>query len=233
MIINTRPRCLSKNISIIAKELKIKIRNAHLSEIVKIQKEDIKNISKIKKDYKILTNIIFTSQSAADIGIRILESLNKNYLLNKNIFSIGPATKKRVSLLGYNSIIPSKFNSEGLIEVLEKYKQYKSLIVCGESSRGLIKEYLNCPEMICYKQNYLERNLRFVKGENNIILIYNLEICRFIFSNIDFNSKQEISFVVSSCRIRNYIRKNYPTVGKIIVAKNATDEEMLISAMHV
>ena len=233
MIINTRPRCLSKNISLIAKELKIQIRNAHLSEIVEIQKEDIKNISKIKKNCKIFSNIIFTSQSAADIGIRVLESLNKNYLIDKNIFCIGPATKERISLLGYNSIIPSKFDSEGLIEILEQYRQYKSLIVCGKSSRGLIKEYLNCPEMICYKQNYLERNLRFVKGENNIILIYNLGTCRFILSNIDFNSKQETSFVVSSSRIRNYIRKNYPIVGKIIVAKNATDEEMLISAMHV
>ena len=143
MIINTRPKNLSKNIIKLSKDLGVDLNNVHLSEIKSLISEEKKiewepKLSKLN-DY---SNLIFTSQSSAALGLEILASHISTCKINQKFICVGPATKKILSDQGINSYLPQIKSSKGILEMIKTKFYGKSLIFCGENSNRFLQDSL-------------------------------------------------------------------------------------------
>ena len=122
-------------------------------------KEDfIKNIPLFKTrgiEYSLsskdFTDVIFQSVSS----VEFFEE--KEQLINKNIYSMGPSTKNFLSQKGFDSICPDIPGSKELIKILSKNDNNKFLIVKGADGLNDVfndlNENQNCvEEILCYER---------------------------------------------------------------------------------
>ena len=152
MIINTRPKAVSKKIVELCMQKKVECKHIHMSRIEflsatkkqQICQEVITNIHRF-------SNIIFTSQASAKFGSDLF-NLHPGLLNSKqNIFSVGDATKKILIDNGFKSITPTNKSSQGIIDLIKEKFPGKNLIFCGENSnmnlQNAFKENMN--EAVC------------------------------------------------------------------------------------
>jgi uroporphyrinogen-III synthase len=143
ILLNTRPKNLSKKINNLCNLEKIELQNIHLSEIISIHinnnsqpyKEIFQNLNKY-------SNFIFTSQAAVENGARFIKLKSK--LLNKNqrFFAVGDSTKEALGIEGYEAIVPKNKSSDGLADMIKDNFPGKNLIFCGENTNMNLQKKL-------------------------------------------------------------------------------------------
>ena len=239
MIINTRPKAVSKKIVELCMQKKVECKHIHMSRIEflsgtkkqQIYREVIKNIDTF-------SNIIFTSQASAKFGSDLFNT-NPNLLNSKqNIFSVGDATRKILIDHGFKSITPTNKSSQGIIDLIKEKFPGKNLIFCGENSnmnlQNAFKENMN--EVVCYKLIFDKNQLQDVPKSSAVILIYNFLTFEFIYKNLVKGLIENKSFVLASERIKSEVSKiveETEILNKIYVSKSYMDEDMLDKAKEI
>ena len=238
MIINTRPKEVSKKIIELCEQEKVECKHIHMSKLnfYLVQKnnrykEVIKNIHKF-------SNIIFTSQASAKFGSELFNKDPKILNSKQNIFSVGDATKKILIDNGFKSITPSNKSSQGIIDLIKEKFPGKNLIFCGENSnmnlQNAFKENMN--EVVCYKLIFDINQLQDVPKSSAVILIYNFLTFEFIYKNLGRDLIENKSFVLASERIKSEVSKiveDTEILNKIYVSKSYMDEDMLEKAKEI
>jgi uroporphyrinogen-III synthase len=98
IVINTRPKDLSKKINELCSIEKIELQNTHLSKIIPIKIDTDNGANKkIFENFNTYTNFIFTSRAAVENGTEFIKI--KSALLNKNhkFFAVGALNKRSIS----------------------------------------------------------------------------------------------------------------------------------------
>lgn len=239
MIINTRPKAVSKKIIELCVQQNVEFRHVHMSKIEflsgtkkqKIHQEVVKNIHTF-------SNIIFTSQASAKFGSELFNKNPKMLNPKQNFFSVGDATKKILIDNGLKSITPSNKSSQGIIDLIKEKFPGKNLIFCGENSnmnlQNAFKENMN--EVVCYKLIFDINQLKNVPKSSAVILIYNFLTFEFIYKNLVGNLIENKSFVLASERIKSEVSKiveDTEILNKIYVSKSYIDEDMLEKAKEI
>ena len=208
IVINTRPKDLSKKINELCSLEKIELQNTHLSEIIPI-KIGIDNgaYKKIFENFNTYTNFIFTSRAAVENGTEFIKI--KSALLNKNhkFFAVGDSTKEALAMKGFEAIMPIIKSSDGLVEMIEKSFPGQNLIICGENTNMNLQNKLaeSADEIRCYNLNYSKEFIHDISPSEAIILIYNYLTFEFIHKNLDVNLLRNKIFIVASERIKSKI----------------------------
>ena len=239
MIINTRPKAVSKKIIELCVEQKVECSHVHMSKIEFLSGTKKQQINQeVVKNIHTFSNIIFTSQASAKFGSELF-NLHPGLLNSKqNIFSVGDATKKILIDNGFKSITPSNKSSQGIIDLIKEKFPGKNLIFCGENSnmnlQNAFKENMN--EVVCYKLIFDINQLKNVPKSSAVILIYNFLTFEFIYKNLVENLIENKSFVLASERIKSEVSKiveDTEILNKIYVSKSYMDEDMLEKAKEI
>lgn len=234
ILLNTRPKNLSKKINNLCNLEKIELQNIHLSEIISIhidnKSEPYKEIFQNLNKY---SNFIFTSQAAVENGAKLIKLKSK--LLNKNqrFFAVGDSTKEALGIEGYEAIVPKNKSSDGLVDMIKDNFPGKNLIFCGENTNMNLQNKLiaNSDEIRCYKLLYAKKFIQDITSSEAVILIYNYLTFEFIYKNLDTDSFRNKIFVVASERIKSKIMNLRLKLNiKILVSNSSLDEDMLKTA---
>ena len=156
IVINTRPKDLSKKINKLCSYEKIELQNIHLSEIISIKIDtDNEVYKKIFENFNTYTNFIFTSRAAVENGTEFIKI--KSELLNKNhkFFAVGDSTKEALAMNGFEAIMPINKSSDGLVEMIKNSFPGQNLIICVENTNMNLQNKLseNAYEIRCYNLN--------------------------------------------------------------------------------
>jgi hypothetical protein len=239
MIINTRPKAVSKKIIELCMQQKVECNHVHMSKIEflsgtkkqKINQEVVKNIHTF-------SNIIFTSQASAKFGSELFNKNPKMLNSKQNFFSVGDATEKILIDNGFKSRTPSNKSSQGIIDLIKEKFPGKNLIFCGENSnmnlQNAFKENMN--EVVCYKLIFDINQLKNIPKSSAVILIYNFLTFEFIYKNLVGNLIENKSFVLASERIKSEVSKiveDTEIFNNIYVSKSYMDEDMLEKAKEI
>ena len=239
MIINTRPKAVSKKIIELCVQQKIECNHVHMSKIEFLSGTKKQQINQeVVKNIHTFSNIIFTSQASAKFGSELFNK-NPNMLNSKqNFFSVGDATQKILIDNGFKSITPSNKSSQGIIDLIKEKFPGKNLIFCGENSnmnlQNAFKENMN--EVVCYKLIFDINQLKNVPKSSAVILIYNFLTFEFIYKNLVGNLIENKSFVLASERIKSEVLKiveDTKILNKIYVSKSYMDKDMLEKAKEI
>ena len=239
MIINTRPKAVSKKIIELCVQQKVECSHIHMSKIEFLSGTKKQQINQeVVKNIHTFSNIIFTSQASAKFGS---ELFNKNPMMlnsKQNFFSVGDATEKILIDNGFKSITPSNKSSQGIIDLIKEKFPGKNLIFCGENSnmnlQNAFKENMN--EVVCYKLIFDINQLKNVPKSSAVILIYNFLTFEFIYKNLVGNLIENKSFVLASERIKSEVSKivkDTEILNKLYVSKSYMDEDMLEKAKEI
>jgi len=239
MIINTRPKAVSKKIIELCVQQKIECNHVHMSKIEFLSGTKKQQINQeVVKNIHTFSNIIFTSQASAKFGSELFNKNPKMLNSKQNFFSVGDATKKILIDNGFKSITPSNKSSQGIIDLIKEKFPGKNLIFCGENSnmnlQNAFKENMN--EVVCYKLIFDINQLKNVPKSSAVILIYNFLTFEFIYKNLMGNLIENKSFVLASERIKSEVSKiveDTETLNKIYVSKSYMDEDMLEKAKEI
>lgn len=102
-----------------------------------------------------------SSQDFTDIIFQSISSVEflkeKEHLIGKNIYAMGPSTKNFLSQKGFDSICPDIPGSKELTKLLPKSESHKFLIVKGADGLSDVFDYLyknknKVEEIICYER---------------------------------------------------------------------------------
>ena len=208
ILLNTRPKNLSKKINNLCNLEKIELQNIHLSEIIPIHiKNNSQPYKEIFQNLNKYSNFIFTSQAAVENGARFIKLKSK--LLNKNqrFFAVGDSTKEALGIEGYEAIVPKNKSSDGLVDMIKDNFPGKNLIFCGENTNMNLQKKLmaNSDEIRCYKLLYSKKIILDITSSEAVILIYNYLTFEFIYKYLNINSFKNKIFVVASERIKSKI----------------------------
>ena len=239
MIINTRPKAVSKKIIELCVQQKIECNHVHMSKIEFLSGTKKQQINQeVVKNIHTFSNIIFTSQASAKFGSELFNKNPKMLNSKQNFFSVGDATKKILIDNGFKSITPSNKSSQGIIDLIKEKFPGKNLIFCGENSnmnlQNAFKENMN--EVVCYKLIFDINQLKNVPKSSAVILIYNFLTFEFIYKNLVGNLIENKSFVLASERIKSEVSKiveDTEILNKIYVSKSYMDEDMLEKAKEI
>ena len=239
MIINTRPKAVSKKIIELCVQQKVECSHVHMSKIEFLSGTKKQQIDQeVVKNIHTFSNIIFTSQASAKFGSELFNKNPKMLNSKQNFFSVGDATKKILIDNGFKSITPSNKSSQGIIDLIKEKFPGKNLIFCGENSnmnlQNAFKENMN--EVVCYKLIFDINQLKNVPKSSAVILIYNFLTFEFIYKNLVGNLIENKSFVLASERIKSEVSKiveDTETLNKIYVSKSYMDEDMLEKAKEI
>ena len=239
MIINTRPKAVSKKIIELCVQQKIECNHVHMSKIEFLSGTKKQQINQeVVKNIHTFSNIIFTSQASAKFGSELFNKNPKMLNSKQNFFSVGDATKKILIDNGFKSITPSNKSSQGIIDLIKEKFPGKNLIFCGENSnmnlQNAFKENMN--EVVCYKLIFDINQLQNVPKSSAVILIYNFLTFEFIYKNLVENLIENKSFVLASERIKSEVSKiveDTEILNKIYVSKSYMDEDMLEKAKEI
>ena len=234
MIINTRPISLSQNIITLCQDKQINLINAHLSEINQIMPEDIVDDWELKlTNFHTYENLIFTSQSSVKYGLELLRSRIDISKMNKNVFSVGLATKKILSHENISSISPENQSSEGILDILNSNYSGKSLLFCGKNSNNNLQNTLKerIDEIVCYELIFNKDQLNKIPNGSAIVLIFNFLTLKFILDNFNYKFITNKVFIVASKKIKDRAVKNIKAIKdlgiEIVVSEQPSDESML------
>ena len=239
MIINTRPKAVSKKIIELCVQQKVECSHIHMSKIEFLSGTKKQQINQeVVKNIHTFSNIIFTSQASAKFGSELFNK-NPNMLNSKqNFFSVGDATRKILIDHGFKSITPSNKSSQGIIDLIKEKFPGRNLIFCGENSnmnlQNALKENMN--EVVCYKLIFDKNQLQDVPKSSAVILIYNFLTFEFIYKNLVKGLIENKSFVLASERIKSEVSKiveETEILNKIYVSKSYMDEDMLDKAKEI
>ena len=234
ILLNTRPKNLSKKINNLCNLEKIELQNIHLSEIIPIHiKNNSQPYKEIFQNLNKYSNFIFTSQAAVENGARFIKLKSK--LLNKNqrFFAVGDSTKEALGIEGYEAIVPKNKSSDGLVDMIKDNFPGKNLIFCGENTNMNLQKKLmaNSDEIRCYKLLYSKKIIQDITSSEAVILIYNYLTFEFIYKYLDTDSFKNKIFVVASERIKSKIMDLSLQLNiKILVSNSSSDEDMLKTA---
>jgi len=239
MIINTRPKAVSKKIIELCVQQKVECSHIHMSKIEFLSGTKKQQINQeVVKNIHTFSNIIFTSQASAKFGS---ELFNKNPMMlnsKQNFFSVGDATEKILIDNGFKSTTPSNKSSQGIIDLIKEKFPGKNLIFCGENSnmnlQNAFKENMN--EVVCYKLIFDINQLKNMPKSSAVILIYNFLTFEFIYKNLVGNLIENKSFVLASERIKSEVSKivkDTEILNKLYVSKSYMDEDMLEKAKEI
>ena len=239
MIINTRPKAVSKKIIELCVEQKVECSHVHMSKIEFLSGTKKQQINQeVVKNIHTFSNIIFTSQASAKFGSELFNKNPKMLNSKQNFFSVGDATEKILIDNGFKSITPSNKSSQGIIDLIKEKFPGKNLIFCGENSnmnlQNAFKENMN--EVVCYKLIFDINQLKNVPKSSAVILIYNFLTFEFIYKNLVENLIENKSFVLASERIKSEVSKiveDTEILNKIYVSKSYMDEDMLEKAKEI
>lgn len=239
MIINTRPKEVSKKIIELCIQEKVEFENVHLSSIEflsgaykkKLYQQVIENIDNF-------SNIIFTSQAAAKFGTDLFNSQTGILKSNQNIFSVGGATRKILMDRGFQSITPSNKSSQGIVDLIKEKYSGRSLIFCGENSNMNLQYAFkeNMSEAVCYKLVFDINKLQNITKKSAVILIYNFLTFEFIYKNLYSDLIKNKLFVLASERIKSEVYKivkDKNILNKIYVSSSYSDKDMLKKAREI
>jgi uroporphyrinogen-III synthase len=234
MIINTRPISLSQNIITLCQDKQINLINAHLSEINQIMPEDIVDDWELKlTNFHTYENLIFTSQSSVKYGLELLQSRIDTNKMNKNVLSVGLATKKILSNKNISSISPENQSSEGILDILNSNYSGKSLLFCGKNSNNNLQNTLKerIDEIVCYELIFNKDQLNKIPNGSAIVLIFNFLTLKFILDNFNYKFITNKVFIVASKKIKDRAVKNIKAIKdlgiEIVVSEQPSDESML------
>ena len=239
MIINTRPKAVSKKIIELCVQQKIECNHVHMSKIEFLSGTKKQQINQeVVKNIHTFSNIIFTSQASAKFGSELFNKNPKMLNSKQNFFSVGDATKKILIDNGFKSITPSNKSSQGIIDLIKEKFPGKNLIFCGENSNMNLQNAFeeNMNEAVCYKLIFDINQLQNVPKSSAVILIYNFLTFEFIYKNLVENLIENKSFVLASERIKSEVSKiveDTETLNKIYVSKSYMDEDMLEKAKEI
>jgi len=239
MIINTRPKAVSKKIIELCVQQKIECNHVHMSKIEFLSGTKKQQINQeVVKNIHTFSNIIFTSQASAKFGSELFNKNPKMLNSKQNFFSVGDATEKILIDNGFKSITPSNKSSQGIIDLIKEKFPGKNLIFCGENSnmnlQNAFKENMN--EVVCYKLIFDINQLKNVPKSSAVILIYNFLTFEFIYKNLVGNLIENKSFVLASERIKSEVLKiveDTKILNKIYVSKSYMDKDMLEKAKEI
>ena len=239
MIINTRPKEVSKKIIDLCTQEKVEFENIHLSSIEYISGANKQNLYKqVIDNINNFSNIIFTSQAAAKFGTDLFNSQTGMLNSNQNIFSVGDATRKILMDRSFEPITPINKSSQGIIDLINEKYPGRNLIFCGEHSnmnlQHAFKENMN--EAVCYKLVFDMNQLRHITKKSAVILIYNFLTFEFIYKNLESDLIQNKFFVLASKRIESEVLKivnDKEILNKIYVSSSYLDEDMLRKAREL
>jgi len=239
MIINTRPKAVSKKIIELCVQQKVECSHVHMSKIEFLSGTKKQQINQeVVKNIHTFSNIIFTSQASAKFGSELFNKNPKMLNSKQNFFSVGDATKKILIDNGFKSITPSNKSSQGIIDLIKEKFPGKNLIFCGENSnmnlQNAFKENMN--EVVCYKLIFDINQLKNVPKSSAVILIYNFLTFEFIYKNLVGNLIENKSFVLASERIKSEVSKiveDTEILNKLYVSKSYMDEDMLEKAKEI
>jgi len=239
MIINTRPKAVSKKIIELCVQQKIECNHVHMSKIEFLSGTKKQQINQeVVKNIHTFSNIIFTSQASAKFGSELFNKNPKMLNSKQNFFSVGDATEKILIDNGFKSTTPSNKSSQGIIDLIKEKFPGKNLIFCGENSnmnlQNAFKENMN--EVVCYKLIFDINQLKNVPKSSAVILIYNFLTFEFIYKNLVGNLIENKSFVLASERIKSEVSKivkDTEILNKLYVSKSYMDEDMLEKAKEI
>ena len=127
IVLNTRPKSLSRKIREICEEKKIELHNAYLSKVEPLDFDENIDTWKLKLNgIEKYSNLVFTSQSAAIFGLKILEHKFDIKNISQNILCIGSATKEILANSWMTLSADSKFLFDD--EVSNKWSKAYSLL---------------------------------------------------------------------------------------------------------
>ena len=239
MIINTRPKAVSKKIIELCVQQKVECSHVHMSKIEFLSGTKKQQINQeVVKNIHTFSNIIFTSQASAKFGSELFNKNPKMLNSKQNFFSVGDATEKILIDNGFKSITPSNKSSQGIIDLIKEKFPGKNLIFCGENSnmnlQNAFKENMN--EAVCYKLIFDINQLQNMPKSSAVILIYNFLTFEFIYKNLVKGLIENKSFVLASERIKSEVSKiveDTKILNKIYVSKSYMDEDMLDKAKEI
>ena len=239
MIINTRPKAVSKKIIELCLQQKVECSHVHMSKIEFLSGTKKQQINQeVVKNIHTFSNIIFTSQASAKFGSELFNKNPKILNSKQNFFSVGDASEKILIDNGFKSITPSNKSSQGIIDLIKEKFPGKNLIFCGENSnmnlQNAFKENMN--EVVCYKLIFDINQLKNVPKSSAVMLIYNFLTFEFIYKNLVDNLMENKSFVLASERIKSEVSKiveETEILNKIYVSKSYMDEDMLDKAKEI
>ena len=151
------------------------------------------------------TDVIFQSVSS----VEFFEE--KEQLINKNIYSMGPSTKNFLSQKGFDSICPDIPGSKELIKILSKNDNNKFLIVKGADGLNDVfndlNENQNCvEEILCYERvkfdNYDNLKKPFLNAD---AVIFSSTYAVEVFFHEIFSGEMNAAFFGISNRIIKFI----------------------------
>ena len=154
---------------------------------------------------KDFTDIIFQSMPSVEFF------KEKDHLINKDIYTMGPSTKNFLLQKGFDSICPTIPGSKELIKLLPNLKNNKFLIVKGNDGLCDIFDYLyknknNVEEISCYKRikfkSYDDVKESFLKAD---AVIFSSTFGAQIFFEEIYSSDVKAKFFGISDRIKNYV----------------------------
>lgn len=89
-------------------------------------------------------HVIFTSVNAVHFGMQWIDRYWPQWPQGLNSYSVGPGTAKALTAHHLESFLPTRFSSEGLLELpaLKTVNETRVLIVKGQGGRSLLKETL-------------------------------------------------------------------------------------------
>ena len=151
------------------------------------------------------TDIIFQSIPSVEFF------KEKDHLINKDIYTMGPSTKNFLLQKGFDSICPAIPGSKELIKLLPNLNNNKYLIVKGDDGLSEIFDYLyknknNVEEISCYKRvkfkSYDDVKESFLKAD---AVIFSSTFGAQIFFEEIYSSDVKAKLFGISNRIINYI----------------------------
>ena len=154
---------------------------------------------------KDFTDIIFQSIPSVEFF------KEKDHLINKDIYTMGPSTKNFLLQKGFDSICPAIPGSKELIKLLPNLNNNKYLIVKGDDGLSDIFDYLyknknNVEEISCYKRvkfkSYDDVKESFLKAD---AVIFSSTFGAQIFFEEIYSSDFKAKFFGISDRIKNYV----------------------------
>ena len=156
-----------------------------------------------------------TSKDFTDIIFQSIPSVEffkeKDHLINKNIYTMGPSTKNFLLQRGFDSICPAIPGSKELIKLLPKNEGHKFLIVKGADGLNdifdhLLKNKNHVEEIICYQRakfkSYDNIKKSFLKAD---AVIFSSTFGAQIFFEEIYSSDVKAKLFGISNRIINYI----------------------------
>ena len=155
------------------------------------------------------------SKDFTDIIFQSIPSIEffkeKDHLINKDIYTMGPSTKNFLLQKGFDSICPTIPGSKELIKLLPNLNNNKFLIVKGNDGLSDIFDYLyknknNVEEISCYKRikfkSYDDIKESFLKAD--AVIFFSTFGAQIFFEEI-YSSDVKAKFFGISDRIKDYV----------------------------